>query len=120
MRVPLAAQAWRLSQVVPNIISVEFNPGASRHILNATVADLMEQMRKATPAKIIVSKEKWLEERGAASSVGADHQQPHGETKDNIDDAPPQARAKTTPNPGGTHWNAPKMPAQQQNISNIY
>ena len=44
--------AYRLSNVVPQIISVPFDSCASQHIINATLADLMEQMRKATPVKL--------------------------------------------------------------------
>ena len=48
--------AWRLSQVVPNIISVPFEAGASKHMLHAMIADLMEQMRNAAPVSVELSK----------------------------------------------------------------
>ena len=68
--------AYNLSQVVPNIISIELDASASNHVINAQMADLMEQMRSAAPVKIAVSKEQWLAERGSAKTTPAGGHQP--------------------------------------------
>ena len=41
--------AWMLSSTLPNIISVAFNPSASRNILNATVSDIVDAIKNAQP-----------------------------------------------------------------------
>ena len=48
--------------MVPKIISVDFATGASRNVLNATLADLKETMQRAT-AVALPDKEAWLAAR---------------------------------------------------------
>lgn len=60
--------AWRLSSVVPKIISVDFATGASRNVLNATLADLKETMQSAT-AVPLPDKEAWLASRPPPSAL---------------------------------------------------
>ena len=55
--------AWRLSDCLPNIISTDFNPNASENILQASLVDLADAMRKAVPIAPSMSKEEWLEKR---------------------------------------------------------
>eukprot|EP00947_MAST-08B_sp_MAST-8B-sp1_P004339 g4339.t1 len=42
--------AWKLSVVIPQIISVEFNPSASKNIIAASIQDIVDAMSKAQPA----------------------------------------------------------------------
>ena len=55
--------AYRLSDCLPNIISTNFNPNASEKILQASLEDLVDAMRKASPISPSMSKEEWLEKR---------------------------------------------------------
>jgi hypothetical protein len=55
--------AHLLSQVIPNIISIELNTSASEKILAASMQDLAQHLRKAQPCKIQLTKEEWLEHR---------------------------------------------------------
>ena len=57
--------AWRLSDCIPNIISTDFNPNASEKVIQASLEDLVESMRKASPIAPSMSKEEWLEKRKA-------------------------------------------------------
>ena len=55
--------AYRLSDSLPNIISTDFNPNASEKVIQASLEDLVESMRKASPIAPSMSKEEWLEKR---------------------------------------------------------
>ena len=55
--------AYRLSDCLPNIISTNFNPNASQNMLQASLVDLADSMRKALPIAPSMSKEEWLEKR---------------------------------------------------------
>ena len=70
--------AYRLSNVVPSVISIEFNGSASKHHLAATMAELLETMRAAAPATIEVSKEEWLARRSATTAGQPQHQRAGG------------------------------------------
>jgi hypothetical protein len=57
--------AYRLSDCLPNIISTDFNPNASEKVIQASLEDLVDSIRKASPIAPSVSKEEWLEKRKA-------------------------------------------------------
>ena len=57
--------AYLLSDSLPNIISTEFNPNASEKVLQASLEDLVDSMRKAKPIAPTMTKEEWLEKRKA-------------------------------------------------------
>ena len=61
----LTEAAYNLSHLIPKIISVQLNCGASRHILAATIKDVAEAMNEATalPLPPPDEKEKWLAAR---------------------------------------------------------
>ena len=48
----LADVAWKLSSTLPSVISIPLDPSASRNILNATISDIMEAIRKAKPLQV--------------------------------------------------------------------
>jgi|MDSY01.2.fsa_nt_gb hypothetical protein len=55
--------AYLLSDSLPNIISTDFNPNASEKVLQASLEDLADAMRKAKPIAPTMTKEEWLEKR---------------------------------------------------------
>ena len=57
--------AYRLSDCLPNIISTDFNPNASEKVIQASLEDLADSMRKVVPIAPSVTKEEWLEKRRA-------------------------------------------------------
>lgn len=61
--------AYRLSNIVPSIISCDFDAGASHHQLLGMLMDLLQAIRVATPATISVSKEEWIAARGKQRRV---------------------------------------------------
>ena len=71
--------AWRLSDCIPNIISTDFNPNASEKVLQASLEDLADAMRKAQPIETTNSKEDFLEKRKSYKPAGSDRQA-HGST----------------------------------------
>ena len=93
--------AWRLSSVVPKIISVDFATGASRNVLNATLADLKETMQSAT-AVPLPDKEAWLASRPPPSALpppSAAHQ--HGAGGNNsVNNAASLSSLMTAPSTG--------------------
>jgi hypothetical protein len=62
--------AYLLSDSLPNIISTDFNPNASEKVLQASLEDLVDSMRKAKPLAPSMSKEEWLEKRKAHKPSG--------------------------------------------------
>ena len=64
----LRPQIWCAVLTLP--AQVEFDAGASRHVINAILSDLMEQMRTAAPVPISVSKEAWLAARADVADPG--------------------------------------------------
>ena len=58
--------AWRLSSVLPNIISTDLSVAASRNVIGAQLADVVAAMRAARPLALDGEREafeKWLERR---------------------------------------------------------
>merc|ERR1719379_2564948 len=66
--------AYLMSNVIPHIISVEFNASASKSVITASLGDIVEQMRCALPVAIEVSKEDWLELRSSGGTIVASGQ----------------------------------------------
>ena len=59
--------AYLLSTTLPNIISVDFSPSASRNVLRGQILDIQDSMLKALQwqtSKPAVSFEDWLAARG--------------------------------------------------------
>ena len=44
--------AWKLSSVLPNIISVDFNPAGSRNNIRASLLDICDAMNAARPVPV--------------------------------------------------------------------
>lgn len=57
---------------------MELDAGASRHMLHASLADCMEQMRSARPVSIEIGKEAWLASRESNTRVVPSHQRRSG------------------------------------------
>ena len=57
--------AHKLSAVIPNIISVDFNPSGSRNNIMACLLDVVESMRKAVPVEVATTREAFLAKRGS-------------------------------------------------------
>ena len=55
--------AFKLAHVIPNLISVSFNPSGSKNTIEASIQDLMEAMVTATPVELPDNKAEWLEHR---------------------------------------------------------
>ena len=68
--------AWRLSDSLPNIISTNFDPNSSEKVLQASLEDLVDSMRRATPIAPSTTKEEWLEKRKVFKSNAP--KKPHG------------------------------------------
>ena len=69
--------AYRLSDCLPNIVSTDFNPNASEKVIQASLEDLVDSMRKAVPIDPSVTKEEWLEKR-KAFKPSSSARKPHG------------------------------------------
>ena len=63
--------AYRLSEVIPSIISTDFNPNASSAMLGAMMADLKQSIERAVPLSTLLSKEDWLVKRASSRSASA-------------------------------------------------
>ena len=50
---------WKLSSTIPEMISVGFNPSASKNVLAATIADIVHAVRSAKPL-MVQPREQWL------------------------------------------------------------
>ena len=61
--------AWQLSCTLPSVISIGFNPSASKNVLSATVADIAEAIKKAVPLSASQPKYQWLAARAAAAAA---------------------------------------------------
>jgi hypothetical protein len=70
--------AFKLSVVLPSIISVPFNSSASAKIIQASVADIADTISGAVPMPITKSKEQWLKQRTGNAPVFKSIQ--HGDT----------------------------------------
>ena len=57
--------AHKLSSVVPNIISVDFNPSGSRNNIMACLLDVVDSMQRAVPAEVTTTREEFLAKRGS-------------------------------------------------------
>ena len=71
--------AWRLSDVLPNIISISMNPHGSNNALHASMLDLADAISHARPLPPTESKEEWLLKRASAKRVKRPSQ--HGKDK---------------------------------------
>jgi len=94
--------AWRLSSVVPKIISVDFATGASRNVLNATLADLKETMQRAT-AVALPDKEAWLAARPPPSALpppSSAHQHGASNSNNSFNNAASLSSLMTAPSTG--------------------
>ena len=67
----LVALSHKLSSTIPNIISIELNPSASRNVLNASLADVRDAMASATPTSL-PEFDPWLAARGAPDAAATD------------------------------------------------
>ena len=67
--IELTTAAWKLSSVIPNVISVTFNPSGSKNNIQAAVLDLAEAIAEATSATPVALDSKaeaaWLKARSA-------------------------------------------------------
>ena len=64
--------AYRLSNTIPNVISISFDPKASNNAIKASLLDLKSAMGRATAVSIRMTKEKWLANRAARSASPED------------------------------------------------
>lgn len=57
--------SWKLSSTLPGIISIGFNPSASRNVLKGTITDIIEAMKKAQMQEMpaAMPKEEWMRRR---------------------------------------------------------
>ena len=61
--------AFKLSIVLPSIISVPFNSSASANAIHAAVADIADAISGAAPATITKQKEEWLKKRSGTMAA---------------------------------------------------
>ena len=92
--------AFKLSVVLPSIISVPFNSSASANAIQAAVADIADAISGAAPVTITKNKEEWLKQRSGDAPLFKGTQ--HGDAL-----AAP-GRAQTTPP------SKPPRPTQRQ------
>jgi hypothetical protein len=62
--------AYLLSETLPNIISVDFNPNGSARQIQASLADLVEAMGRATTIAPSMTKPEWVAKRNARDLPG--------------------------------------------------
>jgi len=55
--------AWKLSQIVPFIIAIDFDPFASGNMMNGFLSDLVETLAESTSHTTQQTKEEWLVSR---------------------------------------------------------
>jgi hypothetical protein len=72
--------AWRLSTVLPSIISTDFTPNGSTNAINASMLDLQAAMARAAPYPMTISKAEWLAKRGDVPRAARRNSKPHGGT----------------------------------------
>ena len=65
--------AYLLSESLPNVISTDLNPNGSERQIQASLEDLVDNMRKAKAMKPSITKEEWLEKRKHASVAKKEH-----------------------------------------------
>jgi hypothetical protein len=61
--------AYRLSEVIPSIISTDFNPNASAAMLGAMMTDLKRSIERAVPLSPALGKDEWLSKRASARAA---------------------------------------------------
>ena len=61
--------AYKLSSVVPNIISIPFNGSGSANMINAALLDIIAAMQSAKVIPIVKAREQWLRERKSHAKV---------------------------------------------------
>jgi hypothetical protein len=76
--------AYRLSTVLPSIISTDFNPNGSANAINAAMMDLQAAMARAAPFPVTIGKEEWLEKRGTVPRAVRRASKPHGKGADSL------------------------------------
>ena len=69
--------AYKLSNCVPNVISVPLNMNESRTVLSARVADIVSAMDGKTARAALPDKEAWLASRGVAGAAPLAGAAPH-------------------------------------------
>ena len=112
--IDLTDMAFRLSDTLPFIISTDFNPNASAHIIRASMLELKEAMAKAKPLPQTMTRDEWLARRGAAP--GAAHtRKEHGKATGAILAPVPETG---TMGHGNTNLNKLVSPASWYSIYN--
>ena len=74
--IDLQTTAYKLSSVVPTVISVSFNPSGSKNAIQASVLDLAEAIRSAKVPTLDTEQDKvdaWLESRGQPPASTKQH-----------------------------------------------
>ena len=67
--------AYRLSTVLPSIVSVDFRPNESINAIRASLEDLVDSMSRAEPLPITISRDQW---RAKRNEYHARYRKPHG------------------------------------------
>ena len=83
--------AYLLSETLPNIISVPFNPNGSARQIQASLADLVDAMGTASAIAPSVRKDEWVARRTAASKKKRGSmvsKRPHGSREKSRDSSP--------------------------------
>jgi hypothetical protein len=71
--------AFKLSTVLPSIISVKFDSSASANAINASLLDIINAIKVAKPVPIKKSRDEWLQSRFRAAGGKQQKQQQHGD-----------------------------------------
>ena len=118
--------AYRLSDCLPNIISTDFNPNASEKILQASLEDLTDAMRKALPISPSMSKEEWLEKRKMHKRSAASNptgRKVHGTSGGAAADAPNAPEASASSRLAEVPTTVPELPGaylvRQEDLSQL-
>jgi hypothetical protein len=89
--------AFKLSTVLPSIISVKFDSSGSANSINASLLDIIEAMKAATPIVIKHSRDQWLQSRlQSRSSTAGSLEKQHGGTSSPLTPASASAIVETT------------------------
>ena len=82
--------AYKLSSVLPKIISINFNSSGSANTIHASLLDIVAAIQSAKAVPIAKTREQWLKSRTGAPDVIVAEKQ-HGDAADGSS-APPDAQ----------------------------
>jgi hypothetical protein len=105
--------AFKLSMVLPSIISVSFNSSGSANAISAALLDIVDAVKAAKPVPIKKSRDEWLRSRSqAADGATAANKPQHGDA--------PSSTAPASPTLATIPLSVPELPVSPTAPSGVY